>query len=406
MNRRRFLGALGVTAGGVGGLSTRTHLGPLSTRTPEPGTWPLRRYDLENSAGNASASPPATPSVEWQSGPIGKVSALVADRTYVYVGIYSNARDRVLALDRTTGETVWSKALPARELAVHDTRLYATASDQVWAFDTETGKTQWSTSVPEILAPTLLVTDDHLFVAGRMEMVAVDPATGDRQWEYSGDHIAIADGAVVTRGDTGGLVRLDSRRVSDLVTGAPPPVAWTVHLDRTGVPVVDAGRVVVGTEFEVSEYGLTAVSLDAGDVEWRFDPSDDRVHASIGPPAVAAGRGFVDRNYGESGTMNYQDLVAVSLADGTLDWERSIESDILAIIVAGETVLVATGVLGRGGQVTTTRGGAHGYSLTGAKQWHVGFDTPVHRLIAVDDTIYLGTNDYDGSAPGQVYALS
>jgi outer membrane protein assembly factor BamB len=104
--------------------------------------------------------------------------------------------------------------------------------------------------------------------------------------------------------------------------------------------------------------------------------------------------------------LNYQDLLAVSLADGTLDWEQAIDSEILSIIVAGETVLVATGVLDSGVHTNTTAGGVHAYSLTGARQWQFDLDTAVYRLIAVDDTIYLGTNDYDGADSGRVYALS
>ncbi|WP_350355456.1 twin-arginine translocation signal domain-containing protein [Halorarius litoreus] len=68
MNRRQFLGALGVTAGGVGGLSTRVHLGPLSTWTSESGTWPLSRYDLQNTAGNLHASPLSNPSSSGNPG--------------------------------------------------------------------------------------------------------------------------------------------------------------------------------------------------------------------------------------------------------------------------------------------------------------------------------------------------
>jgi outer membrane protein assembly factor BamB len=405
MNRRRFLGALGVTVGGVGGLSTRTHVGPLSTWTPDSGTWPLRRYDLKNSARNPSASPPANPSVEWQTDPIGNVSALVADRTRAYVGIHHKSKDQVLALDRTTGNIRWSKTVPGRELAVHDNRLYVASYEQAWALDTKTGETRWSTSLPELLEPALLVTDDQLFVAGRMRVVAFDVATGNQQWEFSGENGVIADGALLTWSDAGELARLDARRVSDRVTGAPPPVAWDVYLDRSSVPVVHDGRVLVGTDYHMDEYGLTAVALDSGDVEWATEPDADDGHAEIGPPAVASGRGFVDRNYHESGTMNYQDVVAVSLTDGTLDWEQSIESEILSTIVGGKTVLVATGVLDRGPPETRS-GGVHAYSLTGEKQWQFDLDKPVYRLITVEDTIYLATSDFNRSDTGRVYALS
>jgi outer membrane protein assembly factor BamB len=406
MNRRQVLGALGVAAGGVAGLSTRTHLGPLSTWTPEPGTWPLGRYDLENTAGNPQAAPAADPSVEWRSDPTGNVSSLVADRTHVYVGVEYKSPDRVRALDRTTGETVWSTAIPGRELAVRGSRLYVAAFDGVWALDVATGETQWSASLFDFIEPTLLVTDDHLFVCDQRRVVAFDVATGERQWEFSGGPSAIADGALVTWDSAGELVRLAARRVSDRLTGAPPPVAWGVYLDRGGVPVVDDGQVLVGIESHMGAPGLSAVALDAGAVEWAFEPTTDTGRFSVGPPAVAADRGFVDRNYAESGGMNYQDLVAVSLADGSLDWEQAIDSELLSVIVAGETVLVATGVFDRGAQTTTTAGGVHAYSLTGERAWQFDLDTAVSRVIAVDDTIYLGTTDVDGPTPGRVYALA
>lgn len=403
MNRRQVLATLGVTVGGISGLSTRIHGGPLSTWSPAKGTWPLRRYDLGNTAANPIASPPATPSLEWQSDPIGNVTALVADQSRLYVGSDDESRDRILALDRTTGAPVWSTLASAGELAVHGNRLYAAAHDTVRALDSETGEPLWSKSFP-VLDPNLLVADGHLFVAGK-RVVALDAATGEQQWEYQGGHGAIADGAVVTWDEHLNLARLDSRRVSDLLTDAPPPVAWAVHLDRSGIPVVSADRIFVGNEYELGKPGLSAVSLDSGEIEWGYEP-DSEGDAGIGPPAVTADRGFADYNYQDERAKSYQAVVAVRLKDGARQWEEEMDSEIGSVVVAGETVLVATRTLERDGQVETSRGAIHAFSLSGEKQWQFDVDVGVWNLVAVDDTIYFGTSDIEGPEPGRVYALS
>lgn len=331
----------------------------------------------------------------------------MADHDRVYVGTSGQTGQKVVALDRETGTIAWRNDVGGKALAVHENRLYVAAYEQASAFDPATGETLWSTPLPPIVEPNLLVADDQVFVAGR-RLVALDAGSGDTRWERSGGQSAIADGALVTLDRSSILRRHSSRRISDLVTAAPPPVAWEVALDREGTPVVATDRVFVGTHYDRGDLGLSAVALDSGDVDWVLETDTGEGHAAIGPPAVAGGRGFADLNFGESGGTNFQDLVPVSLDVGEIDWRQAIETDIFTVIVAGDTVLAATGALedAGAGDWNGVSGGLQAFTLDGATQWQFDVDVPAYSLGAVDDTIYVGTSAFDGTAPGHVYALT
>ncbi|HSF18811.1 MAG TPA: PQQ-binding-like beta-propeller repeat protein [Vicinamibacteria bacterium] len=169
-------------------LSTAVLLSPGTVtpqRSSEPETWPQwggpnRNFIVETS-GLAEAWPDAGPPVVW-SRPLGTGhSSIVADGSRLYTmyrvgngrerGGPWDREERVVALDRKTGETIWEHKYPSKledfnfgagphatPLIVGDRLFTIGTNKQMYALDTRSGEVLWSHDlVEEFDSPSLLI---------------------------------------------------------------------------------------------------------------------------------------------------------------------------------------------------------------------------------------------------------
>ncbi|MCO4819990.1 MAG: PQQ-like beta-propeller repeat protein [Bacteroidetes bacterium] len=81
----------------------------------------------------------------------------------------SNARDKIIAFDKNTGDTLWMWSegpYYTNHRYIRDNILYFSAGTSVYAIDCNTGGTMWKYSPPDHLAyMTLHVDENHIFVS-------------------------------------------------------------------------------------------------------------------------------------------------------------------------------------------------------------------------------------------------
>lgn len=412
MDRRHFLGALGLSAGGLAGASTRIHVRPFESWEPTPGTWPLPRYDLHNAAANPHASPPSEPSVAWRTSPLDRVERIVVGPRRVYAGGTVSSFQAVAALDRDSGEVAWSVSVLNEALAFRNGTLYVAGRERVTALDAETGETTWSAVSRATGEMTLLATDGTVVVGDRYDwLAAFDAETGTRHWSTGdGGPGAIAGGALVA---TGRVRRFAPRRLSDVVTSSPPPVAWQSDVYGDGSPVAVDGRVVLGNPNYSGEFGLRSLDFESGTLQWAtvdaLKESDPDGDDAVGTPAVADGRAFVDLDLGGQGRSAFRALIACSLSDGSVAWRRPFESELLEVVVAGDVVLAGTGTFRRAeestGEIRAVAGGVRAFGLGGDERWRVETDSAIASIAAVEDTVFVASGAYRSEHPGGVSAL-
>lgn len=405
MDRRHFLGALGVAAGGLAGASTRIHVGPFDAWEPAQGTWPLPRYDLRNTASNTDASPPSDPAVAWRATPMDRVDRLVVGPRRVYAaGTVSSVRT-VAALDRDSGETAWSTSVLTETLALRDGTLYVAGRERLTALDAETGEREWWTGIEPRIDLRMLVADETVFVTGDATGLSVlDGGTGERRWSTDeGSSPALVDGELVLTGLP--TRRFASRRVSDVVTSGPPPAAWANRVGTGGPPVVVEGRVVTGTSSYGGNFGLRSFDAGTGAVRWETADALKNHHTDhydvVLDLAILDGNVVARLDFGGVGSAEYRALVACSLADGEEVWREKFDPTITDVVVAGDLVL--------GGTFRETEGAVAGsvtaFDGRGDERWRVETDLPVRSIVPVDDTVFVASGASGSEHPGTVSAL-
>lgn len=398
MDRRHFLGTLGLAAGGIAGGSTRVHVGPYDSWDPAPGTWPLPRYDLRNTASNPHASPPSDPTVTWRATPLDSIDRLVVGPRRVYAAGTVSSIQSVVALDRDSGETAWYTSVLTETMALRGGTLYVAGRERVTALDAETGEREWWTVTEPSLVLGMLVADETLFVAGYTSgLSALDAETGERRWstERSGSPALVDGELVLTGGDTR---RFAPRRVSDVVTSSPPPVAWETDTDSGGPPVAVDGRVVTGNRASGGNFGLRSLDDTTGAVQWKTvrallngRPDDHNVVPVL---TVLAGRVFAAVTLGSLGRTDAQALVACSLDDGSVAWRTQFEAFLNDVVAAGDFVLAGTGTVREpekpAGERGAVAGGLRAFDAAGDERWRVPTDAPVGPIAPVGDTVFVG----------------
>lgn len=197
------------------------------------------------------------------------------DEAHVYVPLEDG---RVLALDRETGATRWTRATDAAAtpLALAGTLFVPTAAG-LEALDTDTGRLQWAARVAGGPVAPLVALDG--VVAGMSPsgvVAAVDGTRGDVLWRRefgpSSTHVlAAADGRLYLTLDDGRLVAL---------AAGDGRVLWEQHLPGVpGAPGAASGRVLVGS----TDNALFAFDGRGGSLAWRWRTGGDVVGVAIGP---------------------------------------------------------------------------------------------------------------------------
>lgn len=398
-SRRRLLAAAGLSA--VGGLSTLVGIGSIETWTPEPGTWPLDRYGLRNSAANRSGTPPTDPTVAWRATPVAQVESIVVGPELLFVGgPYDGGRPGIAALRRRDGSVVWTADTGGSSLALRNGTLYAGAwwdsNPALVALDVSSGEVRWR--VDGKIAG-ILVADDTVFAGAEYELKALDSESGRVRWTKDGGRFstpAVASGSLF--GSVGDVRRFRSRRVSDVATLGPPPTEWRsdIYLDGTP-PVVAEGRVVVGTgfQFHSDTPGVVGLNAATGEREWTaFSPSDYDHVIAVELLTVLDDTVFFSFQHEGEWDREYA-LVACSLTDGEELWRHESSNWVSAVAAAGDTVFAGTGGDLDGSSKKSNR--LFAFAPDGTRRWSVELEGGVGGFAAVDDTVFVGTADYDKS---------
>jgi outer membrane protein assembly factor BamB len=259
-----YLGALCLLLMGVQNLAAEEP--PLTLSRPLIQKWLFEQGDpsanspsfqgetlyAESSSGVISAILLRGGQLQWRSDVGGVLSASpVADEQAVYVASESVSGDSkkrqamVMALSKTSGITIWSRALvsPVQgRLLLQDKAILGASKDgRVYSLDKATGELKWSRQYPFRFSGEWLLNNQRLIIdAADGTIICVDSRTGEQLWRYrtqgsvrvaiaaSGSKVFVgtAEGYLTALEETGGgvIVRW-RRRVGTSVVG----VAHTIQ---------------------------------------------------------------------------------------------------------------------------------------------------------------------------------
>ena len=285
----------------------------------------------------------------------------------------------VSALAEDSGDVVWSKRLPVASLpspTVADGRLFVAETDRnrLLALDAATGETLWDYHLDDwVIAPPAI--NDGLLIAtsndakihildvntGKLRMIY---DAGEGRWTRGGpavtdDLLYISSNGVRRDGNRARVWGIDYRghryplerpiyyvRTQLAVWGfakQPPVQQGTVWSTRTSgkqpyQPAISRQAAVVADAVGL----VTGVDVSTGEIIWETDLAVDITTAAT----VAGPVALVGDEHGR--------VIALSTADGSQQWIASLEGSVAAApIVAGDLLLVPTA--GAGGTLTALR---------------------------------------------------
>jgi outer membrane protein assembly factor BamB len=203
------------------------------------------------------------------------------DGQRVYIPLSS---EQIVALDRTSGATVWMRDIESAWPPVADgDTVYVVASDELHALDAETGDTKWRSPLEHMaIAP--------IAASGAVVVVMIDP------------------------GDVVALRRSDGTQ------------AWRTSAGTSGTRSLAVGTAVYITG---SDGQLVALSLEDGQKLWG-----QTLPPMLSPPSLAIGRVFV------GSTNNY--LYAFDEKNGKLAWEWRSGGDVIGAAANRDMVFYAS----------------------------------------------------------------
>jgi len=315
--------------------------GPLAR-----GDWTQFRYDPAHHGVNPNETILSPKNVgdlkvKWRvaAGAGGEASASVMDdRVYVVRAAVNSPHGNLYALDRNTGQQLWSFPPDAivgdfssTTPAVANGIVYfgvnrSGAGPVVYAVNATTGQEVWHHN-----GPLANIVSSPTFESGRIHVAftdgsvrALDAANGQVIWgvirpggAYSSP--AVAGGRLYIAIHSHGLLALDANTGSELWLAPMPGPQWSS-------PAVENGRVFVGSRDDHKVYAFDAVT---GQTLWTAT-TNDWVQTS---PAVANNVVYVGNNAGN--------VYAFDAATGNPVWQRAISPGF--IIFSSPTV--ANGVL-------------------------------------------------------------
>lgn len=196
----------------------------------------------------------------------------------VYIPLRSN---QVVALNRETGEAVWTRDIESRwPPVVSGGVLFIPASDAIHALDPTSGDEQWRVSFDgRMIAPLTWTCGYLVSVLEPGEAVAFRPADGHIAWRHplgaTSSHTPVCEGPRV-------FLTVDDGRVVALAL-ADGTRLWEQRLPGTlSEPAVARDRVFVGS----TDNFLYALDADSGKLEWRWRSGGDVIGAAIGDEDV------------------------------------------------------------------------------------------------------------------------
>jgi outer membrane protein assembly factor BamB len=387
-SRRDVLKAGGLlAAGGAGSVAARYGAWSPTLRDPPAGTWPQPRYGFGNTGHNPDASPPrSAPSVLWTGEVAGGVSALVAGPEHLYVG----TEHAVSAFEYLQEYPEWDRPAKGHHLAVADGVVVAAGENTATAFDAANGNERWQRRADEYVYG-LLVDEQTAYVGWNGRLDAYDAAGGGREWSiatsartcpgFDGDRLLVAGTD---------LSAYEPRSALRGTLGDGPTRTWRCDdtLSPTQ-PVVTGEYTLAGSNrcFSTANCGLSAVTESGSEQYFRELGDNAGSVATDGDSAYV-----VSMRYGESeGDYNVSDtttLHALDVASGEELWSFQRPGWFCDPVVADGTVFVGE----TGGQ--NGNGNLHALdAASGEPLWSYTDASGVNTLVAVDDALYVGTDD-------------
>jgi outer membrane protein assembly factor BamB len=390
ITRRALLAGAGtaITAGSYGAY--RLHRGATDATfdpwKPDPGTWPLPRYDHANTAHNPHASPPReTPTARRVASATTTarrprfVPLVGDDRLVVYgsgLGVYPRAGGDPIR-ERDAPTPLAGVGPDGRLLTVERADADAPASLVAYAADLrETARIGLDADHPQ----GLVVGSREAYVGGQDGTLrAVDPESG-RRWRVDGALPALGDGRLYAAdAPLDGVVAYGERAGLDSRLTVGPKRLWSAGPTDgfPGRPAVADGRVVLGT---VAEGGGVLAAVDADTGERLREPR--ALGRDVSTPAVVEDRGYVAVGRDEAGLV-----AAVDLSTGEQRWRDAVDWRASTPVVGGETLVVA-GAVREGGE--RAGGVVRAYdAASGETLWTRGFDAGPTGLALVDDRVFV-----------------
>jgi len=386
ITRRRALGTGAALAAGSY-AAYRLHRGATDATfdawTPEPGTWPLPRYDPANTAHNPNASPP-------RESPTSRVVTSVSTATERPRFAPLVGPDHVVTYG--SGLAVYPRgggdAVRERDAATPlagfgpDGRLHTVVRDPtdvdapaaVVGFDADR-REAYRVPLGADHPQGLIVGSREVYVGGEDGTLrAIDPASG-RRWRADGALPALADGRLYAAdAPLDGTVAYAERVGVDRRLSVGPKRAWSAG-PASGFPhrpAVADGRVVLGT---YADGGGVLVAVDADSGERLWDPRP--LGTDVSTPAVVGDRGYVAVGAGAAGFVARLDL-----STGETRWRDDVDWSASAPVVADGTLVVA-GERVDGGVVRAYD------AATGDALWTQTFEERLSGLALVENRVLV-----------------
>ena len=325
VKRRTFLaaGIASISVGLSGCLGSRDR----SLPSAPSGSWPQYMYDDRNT-GSTRATAPSRGNLAWTSDAFTRWLPVTADGE-VYIGnVDSNPGPKIVGLDARDGSERWSVSIEEAShytsalvgellVAVYGDRIIAlnrTSGDQEWtetlsgtvsytditavskeklvlvpeysredaaltAFDATTGEQQWSTPLAGHAVDAPAVQDDGVFVAAESELYRLDITDGSQVWSES-----VEDTALGPRVTAEGILLASNGEfaVHDAATGERLRRLDSYDGKAHGVALAD------GIAYWLTDENLTAIAVEDGTVEWRFDAVGCQEGLCVGQDTVVA----------------------------------------------------------------------------------------------------------------------
>jgi eukaryotic-like serine/threonine-protein kinase len=195
------------------------------------------------------------------------------DDRHVYVPLQD---DRLVALDRERGATVWTREIGTRWPPIAGARfVFVAGSDELHALDPETGDSSWRVPLDGPAGAPMTLGSAMLAVVGENGTVTAHRvADGARIWQRP--LAAMPRSGLVFGGDEAAYLTLDEGRVAALrlTTGE---VLWETRLPgRLSEPGWAVDRVLVGSDGNV----FYALDAEDGSLEWQWRLGGDVIGAA------------------------------------------------------------------------------------------------------------------------------
>lgn len=149
-------------------------------------------------------------------------------------GVYAGHRNKLVKLDRTTGNVQWTHPTKEAEFApvvVDEGVLIASTGDGIVGVHPDSGHVRWHVDKSSMWAPA--VSETVFVVSAEGTLLGIDPVSGERRWQSEqpqstcppvvvGETVFTASGGALTVTDTATGQQVGSRSVDTFVTRITP----------------------------------------------------------------------------------------------------------------------------------------------------------------------------------------